>query len=122
MTAWAYAAAIVACGVGAAARYALGLARASHQLPWPTLVANVAGSAVLAAAAAAVHEGAPSWVLLLFGAGLAGGLTTFSSLALDAVTLWGTGRRSWAVGYLATTAVAGLAAAAVGWAVGLAIT
>ena len=94
MSAWAYVAAIVACGIGAAGRYALGLARRPHQYPWPTLAANVVGSAVLGAAASAVHGGAPGWVLVVLGAGLAGGITTFSSLALDAVTLWGNGRRS----------------------------
>ena len=115
MSPWLYAAAIVACGVGAAGRYALGLARRPHQFPWPTVVANVVGSAVLGAAAAAVHGGAPEWVLLVFGAGLAGGITTFSSLALDAVTLWGNARRSAAVGYLALTLVLGVTAAWLGW-------
>ncbi len=116
MTPWMYAAAIVACGVGATGRYALGLARRPHQYPWPTLAANVFGSAVLGAAAAAVHEGAPGWVLVVIGAGLAGGITTFSSLALDAVTLWGSARRWAAVGYLALTLASGVTAAWLGWA------
>ena len=116
MSAWLYVAAILACGVGAAGRYALGLARAPHQLPWPTVVANVVGSAVLGAAAAAVHGGAPAWVLVVFGAGLAGGITTFSSLALDAVTLWGSARRAAAVGYLVVTLALGVTAAWLGWA------
>ena len=115
MSGWAYVAAIVACGIGAAGRYALGLARRPHQYPWPTLVANIVGSAVLGAAASAVHGGAPSWVLVVLGAGLAGGITTFSSLALDAVTLWGNARRSSAVGYLAVTMALGVGAAWLGW-------
>ena len=115
MSAWAYTAAILACGVGAAGRYALGLARRPHHYPWPTVVANVVGCAVLGAAAAAVHGGAPEWVLLVVGAGLAGGITTFSSLALDAVTLWGGGRRLAATGYLAGTFAGGLVAAGLGW-------
>lgn len=118
MTPWMYAAAIIACGVGAAARYALSLARGPHKLPWPTFTANIVGTGVLTAAAAAVNEGAPDWVLLILGAGLAGGLTTFSTLALDAVTLWGTGRRFAAVGYLAATAVVGIGTGALGWALG----
>jgi CrcB protein len=121
MTPWMYAAAIIACGVGAAARYALSLARGPHQLPWPTFAANIIGTIVLGAAAAAVDGGAPDWVLLVLGAGLAGGLTTFSTLALDAVTLWGAGRRSIAVGYLLATAVVGIGAAALGWVLGLAL-
>jgi CrcB protein len=119
MTWWVYAAAIVACGVGAASRYALAEARRPHQVPWPTLVANVVGSVVLGAAAAAVHSGAPDWVFIVLGAGLAGGITTFSSLALDAVTLWGNARRSAAVAYLAATLVLGVTAAWLGWALWL---
>ena len=115
MSAWAYVAAIVACGVGAAGRYGLGLARKPHQYPWPTLVANIVGSLVLGAAAAAVDGGAPGWVLVVLGAGLAGGITTFSSLALDAVTLWSAARRWAAVGYLAVTLAGGLGAAWLGW-------
>lgn len=121
MSTWVTAAAIVACGVGAALRYWLGLARAPHQIAWPTIVANTVGSAVLAGAAAAVHGGASGWVLVVLGAGLAGGLTTFSSLALDAATLWSGGRRSTAAGYLGVTFAAGLAAAAVGWSIGVAL-
>jgi len=115
VSAWAYVAAIVACGIGAACRYWLGLARKPQQYPWPTLAANIVGSAVLGAAASAVHGGAPDWVLVVFGAGLAGGITTFSALALDAVTLWGTGRRWSAVGYLAATLALGVGAAWLGW-------
>jgi CrcB protein len=115
MSGWVYAAAIVACGTGAMGRYWLGLARRQGQYPWPTLVANVVGSAVLGAAAGAVHAGAPDWVLVVAGAGLAGGITTFSSLALDAVTLWGEARRWQALGYLAVTLALGVAAAGLGW-------
>lgn len=115
MSGWIYAAAIVACGVGAMGRYWLGLARRHGQYPWPTLVANVVGSAVLGAAAGAVHAGAPAWVLVIAGAGLAGGITTFSSLSLDAVTLWGQARRWQSVGYLAGTFVLGVAAGGLGW-------
>ena len=117
MTAWTYAAAILACGLGAAGRYALGLLRRPHQFPWPTLVANIVGTAVLAGAARAVHDGAPDWVLLVVGAGLAGGITTFSSLALDAVTLWGSGARARSVAYLSATLIAGVAAAWLAWAI-----
>jgi len=116
MSAWVYVAAIVACGVASAARYALGLLRRPHAFPWPTVVANVVGSAVLGAAARAVHDGASEWVLVVLGVGLAGGLTTFSSLALDAVTLWQSGRRWGAVVYLGVTMASGIAAVWLGWA------
>lgn len=115
MSGWMYAAAILACGVGSVGRYALGLVRAPHQFPWPTVVANIVGSAVFGAAAGAVSAGAPEWVLLVAGAGLAGGITTFSSLALDAVTLWGRGRRGAALAYLGVTMALGVFAAFAGW-------
>jgi CrcB protein len=69
----------------------------------------------LGAAASAVNGGAPEWVLVVLGVGLAGGLTTFSSLALDAVNLWAGGRRRACVGYLAVTMAAGVTAAWLGW-------
>ncbi|MES1170771.1 MAG: CrcB family protein [Actinomycetota bacterium] len=115
MSAWVYVAAIVACGAASAARYALGLLRRPHQFPWPTVVANVIGSAVLGAAARAVHDGSPEWVLVVLGVGIAGGLTTFSSLALDAVTLWHGDRRGGAAVYLGVTMASGIAAAWLGW-------
>lgn len=115
MSAWVYVAAIAACGVAAAGRYALGLLRRPHQFPWPTLVANIVGSAVLGGATRLVHDGASGWVVVVLGAGVAGGLTTFSSLALDAVTLWGEGRRRGAALYLAATMACGVVAAWFGW-------
>jgi len=115
MSAWVYVAAIVACGVASAGRYALGLLRRPHGFPWPTVVANVVGTALLAGAARAVHDGAGDWVFVVLATGAAGGLTTFSSLALDAVTLWQAGRRSGAAWYLTVTPASGLAAAVLGW-------
>jgi CrcB protein len=115
VTAWGYLAAVLACGLGAAGRYSLGVLRRPHQFPWPTLVANIVGTAVLAGAARAVADGAPDWVLLVLGAGLAGGITTFSALALDAVTLWGAGRRAGAAWYLAATLASGVVAAWLAW-------
>lgn len=107
------AAAIAACGVGAVARFWIGTWRRPHHWPWPTLVANVVGTAVLGASASLLHSGAlgdgAAWVL---GAGLAGGLTTFSTLATEAVVLWRESPRA-ATAYLAVTAVAGMAS---GWA------
>lgn len=46
--------AVVACGLGAVARYAINLAGAQSKWPWPTVVANVLGSGVLGTVAAAV--------------------------------------------------------------------
>ncbi|MCC2310040.1 fluoride efflux transporter FluC [Cellulomonas chengniuliangii] len=87
----------VGSGVGAQLRFATerlhararerrGLGRPSF--PWATLTVNVVGSVALGAAAALAARGVISspWLTVL-GIGLAGGLTTFSTFALDVVSL-----------------------------------
>jgi len=84
-------------GIGAQLRYAAerlharsrtrrGLAATTF--PWATLAVNVTGSALLGAVAALVVQGVldPTWQTLL-GTGVAGGLTTFSTLSFDIVQL-----------------------------------
>lgn len=116
MSAWAYAGAVLGCGLGAMVRYLLGRLDHPQSFPWPTVVANTGGSAALAAAAAAVASGAAEpWVGLVVATGFAGGLTTFSSLAVDALVLWRDGRRRACVAYLALTFGAGVAAAGASW-------
>ncbi|MFI2754597.1 fluoride efflux transporter FluC [Cellulomonas sp. P22] len=79
--------------VHARARERRGLGRPTF--PWATLTVNVVGSALLGAAAALAVRGVltTEWLTVL-GAGLAGGLTTFSTFALDVVELART--RRWA--------------------------
>ncbi|WP_296666298.1 CrcB family protein [Demequina sp.] len=117
MSPWAYAAAILGCGVGACLRYSLGWLDARKVFPWPTIVANVLGSALLGAVLAGGADAllSPGWMFAL-GTGVAGGLSTFSSLALDVVVLWKDGRRSAATTYVAATLVLGLGAAWIGYA------
>lgn len=130
MTAWAYGAALLGCGLGACLRFALGWLDVRKVFPWPTIAANALGSALLGVALA-LGEGAapglgdaaapvldPAWVFIL-GAGVAGGLSTFSSLAVDAVVLAKEGRGPAAVTYLAVTLAVGLAAAWGAYAVAL---
>lgn len=106
----------LACGLAATARYALSLAAAHGTFPWPTIAVNTAGSALLAGALAAHASGAlGDDALVVLGVGVAGGLTTFSTLAVDAVRLasarrW---REFWL--YLTATAVLGLAASWGAW-------
>lgn len=108
--------AVVAGGVGALARYGLHQWGASLRWPWPTVAANVLGSAVLAAVAAAVLVAhAPAGWQLVLGGGFAGGLSTVSTLAVDALALWRCGERRGAVAYATITLAAGLGAAAAGW-------
>lgn len=88
----------VGAGLGAQLRYSAELvhARARQRrglarpvFPWATLTVNVAGSALLGCVAALVLRGDldAGWSTVL-GAGVAGGLTTFSTFSLDVVQLW----------------------------------
>jgi len=102
----------------AAARQRRGLRAATF--PWATLVVNAAGSAVLGALTGAHAAGAldATW-LAIAGAGVCGGLTTFSTLALDVVVLL---RARWwarAAWYVVAQVVAGLSLFALGFALGL---
>ncbi|WP_430868510.1 fluoride efflux transporter FluC [Demequina aurantiaca] len=113
-----FAAAALACGAGAVVRFLLTRINGTWKLPWPTLIANAAGSLVLGAIAqVALNEPDANTLMLIVGGGFAGGLTTFSSLAVDAVVLWRSGRPAYAGGYLGVTFVVGLAGAALGWAI-----
>ncbi len=111
-----FALAVVGCGVGSVARFWLSTLRRPHHVPWPTLVANVLGTALLGAAAGLVDRDAlSSGGAFVVGAGIAGGLTTFSTLAVDAVVLWRVAR-SRAAWYLGATLVAGTIAGVLGYA------
>ncbi len=80
-------------------------------LPWGTLAVNSAGSLLLGWFAARALDG-PAWALLAVG--FCGGLTTYSSFAVQTVAL---GWRRGSV-YAALTVAVGLAACAAGWTVG----
>lgn len=80
-------------------------------LPWGTLAVNVVGSLVLGSAAAMALDGA---LLGLIGVGFCGGLTTYSSFAVQTVALgW---RRGSA--YAVLTVGLSVAACALGWVLG----
>jgi CrcB protein len=82
--------------------------------PWGTWTVNVAGSFVLGVVTAT----GPAWVTTLVGTGFCGALTTFSAFGYETVRLTEEGEPTTAIGYVVGSLVAGLAAAAVGWAVG----
>ncbi|MFW2513096.1 fluoride efflux transporter FluC [Demequina sp. SO4-13] len=116
MTPALFIAAMIGCGAGATLRYAISRLDRRGAFPWPTIVSNVIGSALLGAVAAAVIDaGADTGWLLVLGGGVAGGLSTFSTLAVDAVVLWRERRPRAVIAYLAVTLVVGVAAAATGW-------
>lgn len=102
----------IGCAIGAMARFALSLLSHRWRFPWHTLIANTLAAALVGAVAGApdLSEG---WQLAL-GVGLGGGLSTFSTLAVDAVNEF---RRSWRAGttYLALTFALGVAAAWAGF-------
>lgn len=90
-----------------------GVVLTGRELPVSTLVVNVVGSAVLGLVIGLGDSGdLGPWAVAVLGAGLAGGLTTFSTFALEIVTL--ARARAWrtATGYAAATLVLGVAAAA----------
>ena len=113
----------VGAGVGAQLRFAAERAHALYRerrglrrpvFPWATLEVNIAGSAVIGLVAGLVHSATidPAWQAVI-GAGLAGGLTTFSTFALDVVELARTGHVIRALLDVLATLVLGLAAAAI---------
>ncbi|MGR4070332.1 CrcB family protein [Billgrantia sp. C5P2] len=92
--------------------------RLGRAFPWGTLAVNLSG-ALLAGGLAGwfgmSHEGGMPGGWLLLVVGLLGGYTTVSSLSLQSLALWQSGRRGTALANVAATVVAGLALAALGW-------
>lgn len=112
------AAAIAIGGVaGAALRWAVLSAVAAGRFPWPVLALNVAGSLVLGAVLAEEWS-RPSARLFLHdaaGIGFCGGLTTFSTFAVEVVELARGGHAATALAYALASvggAVAGVVAGA----------
>lgn len=99
---------LVALGaaVGAPLRYLAGTLL-DRRLHWGTLVVNLVGSATLGALVGAAVEGS---AMALLGTGFCGGLTTYSSFAVQAAH--GGPRRGTA--YAVTTVTGCLAAATLG--------
>ncbi|MFC7432864.1 MULTISPECIES: fluoride efflux transporter FluC [unclassified Agrococcus] len=102
----------LAGGVGAVVRLGLGRLGKPDRLPWPILVANLAGSFVAGLATSAL--GGEPLLLLVVVTGFCGGLTTFSTWMVDTVTLADRRRVRGAVANVAVTLVGGVALAALG--------
>ena len=84
-------------------------------VPWATLVVNVVGSALLGWVLARSAAGALSEpVTAALGAGVAGGLTTYSTFAVELVTMTREGEGRPAAWYAAGSVALGCAAAALG--------
>ena len=113
----------LAAGAGAQARYGVEVwharwrerhaeTRRSTGMPWATFAVNVAGSGLLGLAAGLVTRGTISaaWLAVL-GAGVAGGLTTFSTFTFNLLELARVGRWRAALLDASLSLVLGLAAA-----------
>jgi CrcB protein len=79
--------------------------------PWATLLANLAGAALLGWLVAVAAGGL--WPPLV-GTGFCGALTTFSTLQIETVRLVDYGDEGLAAAYMAISVTAGLAAAELG--------
>jgi CrcB protein len=106
---------VVAGAAGAVLRYLVASAGAKAAWPWPVLLVNVTGSLV---AGFAFHTD----LALIAVTGFAGGLTTFSTFSVETVQLGARKRWRAAVASVALNLGAGLAAATVGWMLGLVFT
>ena len=104
------AAVVVGGAAGTLARAALATAAAPDpgRWPWPTFVANIVGSVLLGfigTRLATTDIRRPLW-----GTGVCGGLTTFSTVQVETHLLIQHGKYLMAVGYTAAGIVAGLLA------------
>jgi fluoride exporter len=105
-------------GVGAVARFQIDERVQEHvagEFPFGTLVVNVSGSFVLGLLTGA---GVTGDALFVLGTGFLGSFTTFSTWMLESERLGEEGDERLGLVNLGISFVAGLAAAALGWAIG----
>lgn len=104
--------ALVALGgvVGAAIRWivAEALPRDVGGFPWATLSVNITGCLLIGLAARRLVPGTAVWLALVVG--MLGGLTTFSTFAVETRSLVDAGESGTALIYMASTLAIGLAA------------
>jgi CrcB protein len=105
----------LAGAAGVLCRYGIGQALGPGAAPWSVVAINVAGSFALGLLASA---GASADARAIAGVGFLGGFTTFSTFSLDVFADLEAGRPGRAAAVVVASVVAGVAAAAAGWAVG----
>lgn len=105
-------------GLGALARYGLTVWLPVHpgHFPWATWLANVSGALLIGVLLVLITEVWSAHRLLrpFLGVGFLGGYTTFSTYAVETHNLFDAHEAGLALGYLALTLVAGLAAVLLG--------
>jgi len=109
---------VVACAIGAPARYLLDVfvsERTKGVFPWGTFVVNVTGSFLLGLLTGlGFHHGLSRTARIVVGTGFCGSYTTFSTFTFETVRLLEEGAASEAVRNVLGTLVAGSLAAAAG--------
>lgn len=109
---------VLAGGLASALRYLVSWWFAGGgRLPWAVLVVNVIGSA-LGGVVLGVGVGLDDGIRLVLLTGVAGGLTTFSTLSVETVQLVLAGRWRTAAVSISANLLLGLAAVGLGWAAG----
>lgn len=114
----------VGAAFGAPLRYLTDRAvqtRHSTGLPWGTFTVNMIGSLLLGGLTGAATALDPA-VSALLGVGLCGALTTYSTFSYETLRLIEDRVPARAVANLAASVVLGVAAAALGWLIGQALT
>lgn len=109
----------LAGGIGAGLRYLVQRAFAPGGFPFGVLVVNVTGSFALGFVTALAAAGADSSLVTVIGTGLLGGYTTFSTVAVETVTIAEQRRFRLAALNVLGTVVTAVPAAALGMWVGM---
>ena len=113
----------VAGAAGALARYGIGQAVGPRSFPWATLAINVVGACALGfVLAGPIAARWPTDITAAIAVGFLGAFTTFSTFAYEATTLLRDDRPVAAFAYVASSLVIGLAASALGYVLGRALT
>jgi CrcB protein len=102
------------------ARYGLGTAVSTDQLPWMTVAINIAGSFLLGFLLP-VGEDLSAPLRNGLSIGLLGGFTTFSTFSVEIFYDTHTGDGGFALLYLAASLIGGVAAAGIGYYAGRAV-
>ncbi len=100
---------LIAAGgaIGTLVRYLIAEGIEVSSFPWHTLLVNIVGCGLLAAVTAPTR---PKTQQRILGTGFCGGLTTFSTLSVEVVSMMDDGNASRAGLYLLASVVAGLVA------------